>query len=179
MGRRQEVALSTVPPSLSSKHRTSHRPICGRRFIVLLSPAAHRHPFRSNSDLIDLYAAVRTHPRMLTKRLVHYHYAHSESFFYKIRASKPSDPLKKAAWLLYLNRTCWNGLFRVNLRGEFNVPIGTKKKVFVSIADDNTSVAISYLSGFSKYDGRDCMAPLQVDTCCLSGIKIADSSQAL
>ena len=132
-----------------------------------------------NSDLIDLYAAVRTHPRMLTKRLVHYHYAHSESFFYKIRASKPSDPLKKAAWLLYLNRTCWNGLFRVNLRGEFNVPIGTKKKVFVSIADDNTSVAISYLSGFSKYDGRDSMAPLQVDTCCLSGIKIADSSQAL
>jgi D12 class N6 adenine-specific DNA methyltransferase len=52
-----------------------------------------------NSDLIDLYSAVRTHPRMLTKRLVHYHHAHSESFFYKARRKKPSDPVKKSAWL--------------------------------------------------------------------------------
>lgn len=88
-----------------------------------------------NSDLIDLYSAVRTHPRLLTKRLVHYHHAHSESFFYKARADKPSEALRRSAWLLYLNRTCWNGLFRVNLRGEFNVPIGTKKKVFAGIAE--------------------------------------------
>jgi DNA adenine methylase len=88
-----------------------------------------------NSDLIDLYSTVRTGPRILTKRLVHYHHSHGPNFFYKVRANKPSDPLKKAAWLLYLNRTCWNGLFRVNLRGEFNVPIGTKRKVFVGMGE--------------------------------------------
>jgi DNA adenine methylase len=93
-----------------------------------------------NADLIELYLAIREHPRRISKSLVHYHHAHSVHFFYKARANKPMDPVRRAAWLLYLNRTCWNGLFRVNLRGEFNVPIGTKKTVFMSMNEfDNHS----------------------------------------
>ena len=88
-----------------------------------------------NRDLIDAYIAVRNSPRSVAKLLVHYHHSHCKSFYYATRASKPADPTKRAAWLLYLNRTCWNGLFRVNLRGEFNVPIGTKSNVFSSLAE--------------------------------------------
>jgi DNA adenine methylase len=86
-----------------------------------------------NGDLVDLYTAVRTDPRRVTRLLIRYHHSHCKKFYYAARAKKPNELFKKAAWLLYLNRTCWNGLFRVNLRGEFNVPIGTKTKVFSSI----------------------------------------------
>jgi DNA adenine methylase len=86
-----------------------------------------------NADLIGLYSAVRDNPRSVAKHLIYYHHSHCEDFYYRTRSNKPVDGIKRAAWSLYLNRTCWNGLYRVNLRGDFNVPIGTKTKVFASL----------------------------------------------
>ncbi|MGV8617721.1 DNA adenine methylase, partial [Pseudomonas aeruginosa] len=54
---------------------------------------------------------------------------------YKVRESKPRTKATKAARTLYLNRTCWNGLYRVNLQGVFNVPIGTKENILMDIED--------------------------------------------
>ncbi|PZR18183.1 MAG: DNA methyltransferase [Flavobacterium psychrophilum] len=84
-----------------------------------------------NSDLINAYKIVRDNWRELNYLLTEYNALHSSEFYYNIRASRPEALLDQAARFIYLNRTCWNGLYRVNKKGEFNVPIGTKTKVIL------------------------------------------------
>lgn len=82
-----------------------------------------------NQELINLYRVMRDSPARL-EWLIHLHQGkHSTQYYYEMRATIPFCPIAQAARILYLNRTCWNGLYRVNLRGEFNVPIGTKTAV--------------------------------------------------
>jgi DNA adenine methylase len=85
-----------------------------------------------NRDIITAYDAVKTNPRGIARRLKSHHSRHSVEYYYRTREKRPQGQYELAAWILYLNRTCWNGLFRVNLNGNFNVPIGTKTAVFTS-----------------------------------------------
>lgn len=84
-----------------------------------------------NEDLINAYLVIRNDWENLFQLLQKYQDQHSEEFYYFIRSSKPRTPIKKAARFIYLNRTCWNGLYRVNKKGQFNVPIGTKTNVIL------------------------------------------------
>ena len=84
-----------------------------------------------NSDLITTFAAIRDEPDDVWRRLEQHARRHTNSYYYEIRACQPRCAAGIAARLLYLNRTCWNGLFRVNTRGEFNVPRGTKNTVLL------------------------------------------------
>jgi len=47
-----------------------------------------------------------------------------EKYYYEVRRQEPLDDIKKAARLIFLNKTCYNGLYRVNKKGKFNVPLG-------------------------------------------------------
>lgn len=85
-----------------------------------------------NAELIVTYRAVRNAPRAVYQRLCEFHDRHSKELYYKVRSRKPANPIELAAWFIYLNRTCWNGVYRVNLRNEFNVPIGTKTDVVLN-----------------------------------------------
>ncbi|PHP67413.1 DNA methyltransferase [Zhengella mangrovi] len=82
-----------------------------------------------NADLVELYQALRDDPDGILKLLKVHHQNHSKNHYYDVRANVPKTSLERAARTLYLNRTCFNGLYRVNKRGDFNVPIGTKTSV--------------------------------------------------
>lgn len=84
-----------------------------------------------NPELIQVYQVVRDQPSELREALIRHHEAHSKDHYYAVRSASPKSALEAASRTLYLNRTCWNGLYRLNLRGEFNVPIGTKTAVIL------------------------------------------------
>lgn len=84
-----------------------------------------------NADLINAYKTVRDKIEDLVVDLGRH--KHSSKYFYKVRdADRKGDfwlwsDVEKASRLIYLNKTCFNGLYRVNSRGEFNVPFGDYK----------------------------------------------------
>lgn len=83
-----------------------------------------------NKELITCFEVVRDNPEELIKLLIKHKKNHSKEYYYKIRDSDVSklSKVEIAARLIYLNKTCFNGLYRVNSEGKFNVPIGSYKK---------------------------------------------------
>src|SRR6516165_1754866 len=81
----------------------------------------------SNEWLITTYTAIRDNYDGVASLLAGHHHKHSTEYYYRIRARQFRTPVERAAQLIYLNRTCWNALFRVNKHGAFNVPKGTKE----------------------------------------------------
>lgn len=104
-----------------------------------------------NSDLVDTYKAIQSDWKSVFVKLKEHHRKHNKEYYYLIRDSVPVKPHTKAAKFIYLNRTCWNGLYRVNLSGKFNVPVGTKKNVILD-TDDFGAVS-NYLSGATLVHG--------------------------
>ncbi|MFA7060434.1 MAG: Dam family site-specific DNA-(adenine-N6)-methyltransferase [Pedobacter sp.] len=93
-----------------------------------------------NKELIDVYKAIKEGWREIDAILQDYQKNHNSEFYYNTRNNEVTSSPEKAARFIYLNRTCWNGLYRVNLNGKFNVPIGTKTKV---ILDNDNFAAIA------------------------------------
>jgi len=80
-----------------------------------------------NDKLIEVYRMVQQDAAEVIRALQPHR--NDADYFYAIRAQNPADlsPAQRAARLIYLNKTCYNGLYRENGRGEFNVPFGRYK----------------------------------------------------
>ncbi len=80
-----------------------------------------------NSDLVLAYTTIRDRIDSLIASLKNHeknYQKNSESYYYSIRESNPRSEIEKTSRLIFLNRTCFNGLYRVNSKGKFNVPLG-------------------------------------------------------
>ena len=77
-----------------------------------------------NGSLINAYQVARDAVEELVAALKPHAHRHSAEHYYAVRRSEPADAVARAARFIYLNRTCYNGLWRVNRDGQFNVPLG-------------------------------------------------------
>ena len=93
-----------------------------------------------NSELINVYNSIKERPDLVLRYLSAHEISHSEEYYYKIRETSFRSNVANAARTIYLNRTCWNALYRVNLNGKFNVPKGSKDKVMLE-SDNFNGVA--------------------------------------
>ena len=91
-----------------------------------------------NRDLIACYRTVRDHAEeLIAKLLEHKAHAHDRAYFYDIRAwdrqpgFEQRSQVDLAARMIFINRTCYNGLYRLNNKGKFNAPFGHYKNPLI------------------------------------------------
>ena len=106
-----------------------------------------------NSELMNAYEVIRSNEKFdkMCRELNKHEKNHSEEYYYKIRNKDKNkstfnrlSDYTRAARTIYLNKACFNGLYRVNSKNEFNVPFG--KKLEVNTYDSNNLIMVhSYL----------------------------------
>lgn len=92
----------------------------------------------SNSALVECYKHVKEYPEKISKKLQDYRKQSSEGYYYEVRdmynKSRPS--VEQSARFIYLNKSNFNGIFRVNEKGKYNVPYGHKKSLALPNLDE-------------------------------------------
>ncbi|MYC56120.1 MAG: DNA adenine methylase [Chloroflexi bacterium] len=97
-----------------------------------------------NFDLIITYQVIQRDPEPLIAKLREYAAKHNKGYYYHIRSQHQlDDRVEIAARFIYLNKTCFNGLWRVNSKGEFNVPIGSYENPAICQPEDLRACHVS------------------------------------
>lgn len=121
--------LGELVARLPVRHQRYFEPFAGGAALFFHLAPARAVLADLNPDLIGMYRAVASDAAGLLRRLAIHRDAHDEAHYYQVRErwndrSVSWSPVDRAAAFVYLNRTCFNGLWRVNRGGGFNVPMG-------------------------------------------------------
>ncbi len=123
--------LHVLDANLPESFGAYHEPFLGGGallFHVLAKGDGHRcHASDLNRDLVSAYHTIRDSVDELVSSLRDRESRYQKDpkrYYYSVRASRPGNAVERASRLLFLNRTCFNGLYRVNSKGMFNVPLG-------------------------------------------------------
>lgn len=153
-GKRQ--LLPSLRP-LFPKYKRYYEPFLGGGAVLLDQQPATAFVNDFNSELINCYLTIRDHPEELLLEAAKH--PNTSEHFYQVREMDRSPkfalmtPVERAARIIFLNKTCFNGLFRVNSQGQFNVPFGDYKNP--AIADPAIIRALSRYLNKAKVTFRN------------------------
>ncbi|MFC1454767.1 DNA adenine methylase [Candidatus Undinarchaeota archaeon] len=118
-------------------------------------PLMEAHLSDVSKELINCYSMVRGRRPTLIELLKQHKALHSKNYYYKVRAldKKSLTNVSRASRLIYLNKTCFNGLYRVNSKGQFNVPIGDYKNPGI-VREETLNLASKLLRGAKISAGK-------------------------
>lgn len=114
-----------------------------------------------NEELINVYKQIKKNPTKLITALENHADNHCKEYYLRIRGLdrldeyENMDDVERAARIIYLNRTCYNGLYRVNKNGKFNVPMGNYKKPEIIMRDRIKSISKYLKSNKVKILNKD------------------------
>lgn len=144
-GKRQ--LLSIIQQYLPAKYTEYYEPFVGAGAMLFSLQPQKSTINDSNGELVNCYQVIRDQPEELLKLCQQHRENNTKEYYYQLREQDRQDdfnqrtPVERAARIIYLNKTCFNGLFRVNNSGQFNVPYGKYKNPV--IADPTVIRAIS------------------------------------
>lgn len=155
-GKRQ--ILKTLLLNVPEKFNKYYEPFVGGAALLIALYSSNKIKSAKisdiNRDLYNLYSIIKENPDDLISELNNMEFLNTSQYYYKMRDTFNSteDIVKKSAILLYLNRHCYNGLFRVNSCGKFNVPFGKYSKV-EKPSIDNIRLISKFLSSTEIING--------------------------
>lgn len=165
--------LSEITPLIPKKITTYVEPFIGGGAVLFNLQPKKAIINDLNKELINTYKVVKESPKELLELLKIYDKNNCEDYFYEIRALDRTDNfenmnnIEKAARVIYLNKTCFNGLYRVNKTGLFNSPYGKyknpniiNKSAILAMSDYFNNNNIKIIQG----DYKNALKDLKKDT---------------
>lgn len=123
--------LSLLPKDILAKRY--HEPFLGGGALFFSLQPKISYLSDANDHLVNCFQFVRENPELIYSYLKKHEALNSETYYYKMRQTynKMGYSFAQAARFIYLNKSCYNGIFRVNRKGKFNVPCGRKKTLAI------------------------------------------------